>query len=313
MTATSGVTRTWRSLLVAVSVLCGLSAAASAQLAVQSGLAIEGITKEDEQGAVYAFDAPEAGMLSVVLRGAGDVYVEVRDGDGVLLPGGYSDQDLDGDVGAEQAVVVLGEPGRVRIHVHAHGAAAAFTLVPGFVASPKLANRDADSRPKGAIPLPVGGSVTDTVVPGRGDRRDVFRLEGDGLVVVSTTSTRGDVWLNGIDATPVGGDGLLDDLGEMFGMGGDDGWYEPGYSELYSDYDFGGDVGREGFVVYLREGVPQYVSVTSADGEPLAYTITCTPLTGGAGVKDEVARDPARPDEAPSDRDAERRAPRAPH
>lgn len=264
----------------------------SGEVVLDPGVASTLELSSDWNGGVgCVFQAESPGLLSVVVRADGDVSVEAFDASGFALTGGWSDQDLDGDFGAEQFAASVEEAGPVRIVVTSFGDATSATVTAGFTAMTEMANDDADRRPKGALALTVGVPVQDQLDPSDGDTVDTFRLEGRGLTVVEVRASSGDVELSGVQVPRNTGDGegfIGSLVSAMVGgnSGGMDdfangGGYGAEFSPYYSDADLGGDFGHEAFVIMLQPGVPEYVQVISLDSEATSYTLRAWPAMEG--------------------------------
>ena len=92
-----------------------------------------------EGSAEYSFKAETAGVLTVVARSLNesDLQLLVTDMDGQPLPDGRSDQDLGGDVGAEQFAVTLPRAGGYRVVVETFaGGQASFQLGVSWISLP---------------------------------------------------------------------------------------------------------------------------------------------------------------------------------
>ncbi|MEM8782257.1 MAG: hypothetical protein AAGE65_05300 [Planctomycetota bacterium] len=251
-----------------------------------------------------AFEAPSAGLLSVAIRADADVALQAFDAEGLPLAGGWSDQDLALDLGAEQMSATVDQAGPVRVVVTPYDSVGQASLVATFAPWPAVENRDADSRPSGAAALKVGGSLDGALAPESGDRSDMFRVEGAGMVVVELRAAEADVALSGfVVADPAGQASMGRFLGTVMdaiaGEAGGDAAFEGDWNALgaeasphYSDADLGGDLGHEAFVLVLTPGRPEFVQVESVDDAATAYTIWCWPVGGDAAA--------ASPSEAPA-------------
>lgn len=128
--------------------------------------------------AVYEFTAATAGVLTVVVKGSGDLYLVIRDAEGQTVNDGIADRDLMNSTGIEQLTVTLTEGGLYRVHVHQQedGEATfeiggAWVSFPGFTVA-----SDPDRRPATAQPLAIGASHEDSLDSAAGDRADWFVL-----------------------------------------------------------------------------------------------------------------------------------------
>jgi hypothetical protein len=149
----------------------------------------------------YAFAAAEPGYLVLILRASGgeDLTLTVTDGEGQVLPDGRSDQDLNGDVGAEQLLLAIPTPGNYVVKVRCYDEHASFQLGSTFFPSGMAAvPDDPDGRPSGAIELAVGESHDDALDPAAGDRADWYRIRvdrGGTLTVLTRAEGDGDLRL----------------------------------------------------------------------------------------------------------------------
>jgi hypothetical protein len=143
--------------------------------------------RADGDFATYEFEAASAGVLSVAVRGAGDLKLEVLDSDGQLVPDGSSDRDL-GDVGTEQLSVILGEPGTYRVRVRVLDGSSSFDIGAAWIAFPAMARpSDPDGRPSRARTVELGRTVEDSLNTEDGDALDWYVLtpERDGVLTVA--------------------------------------------------------------------------------------------------------------------------------
>lgn len=220
---------------------------ALAQEPLPMGSATRG-TLSDGQ-ASYVFEAAGPGFLTVVLRAeAGeDLGLMVADPEDQILPDGRSDDDIEGDLGAEQLVVAIPEAGRYTVMVESFGEGSASFLIGGsFLATEAAAGtRDPDARPTGAIELAVGAAHEDSLHPEEGDRADWYRIvvKKAGVLTV-TTRAEGD------------GDLRL----ERYGEGG---FRDP---EDSSDQDMEGVLGNESLTVEVSAGDVVYIKVVPSLG-----------------------------------------------
>ena len=125
--------------------------------------------------AVYQFTAASAGVLTVTVKGNGDLAMRVIDEDGQALPDGTTDADRNGDTGTEMLAVPVTEAGvyRVQVRMQDNGVSkfqigASWIPFPGFAVPP-----DPDRRPGQARVIDIGKSYEDSLgTPG--DRVDWF-------------------------------------------------------------------------------------------------------------------------------------------
>ncbi len=225
--------------------LLPLTALAQAPLPI--GTAAHGTLLDGE--AAYAFEAPTAGFLTVVLRAeAGeDLTLMVADPYDQILPDGRSDFDIDGNLGAEQLVVALPESGRYLILVESFGeASASFVIGGSFLTAGVAAGvEDPDSRPTGAIELAVGATHEDSLHPEEGDRADWYRItigRSGVLTVLTRAEGEGDLQL------------------ERYAKGS---FREP---EDTSDRDMDGVLGNESLTMSVTAGDMVYIKVVPSLG-----------------------------------------------
>jgi hypothetical protein len=155
--------------------------------------------------AVLPFDAPSAGVLTVVVRSMdeSDLVLLLTDQDGQPLPEARSDSDLGGDPGAEQLAVTIPRSGVYRVRVESYSVSSRFTIGASWIAFPDLEiPADPDGSPRTAIALRFGqpqeGSLDGTV----GDHWDWYMLtaEDAGTVTVGTRSEENDLILEAFEA-----------------------------------------------------------------------------------------------------------------
>ncbi|MEQ8328939.1 MAG: hypothetical protein RH859_00605 [Longimicrobiales bacterium] len=195
----------------------------------------------------YRVTVDGAGFLTVVARSPGDdLRLRVTDEEGQTLPGGEMDGDHGGDVGAEQAVVVLPRAGTYHVFVGTFGGGSGpFSVGGSFLASDLAARaEDPDGRPSLAQSIEPGADHNDSIDPAAGDPWDWFRItsEAGGILTVLTRAAEGDLRL------------------EIYEEGS---YREPLDS---SDQDEGGVLGNESISVDLAPGQVIYVRVGPSMG-----------------------------------------------
>lgn len=207
-------------------------------------------------GAEYTFEAPGAGFLTVVVRAQDDVILTIMDDEFQPLPGAQSDQDLGGDPGAEQLVVVVPAAGSYRVMVEPFGSSAAGFHIGGtFMASALMeAPVDPDGKPSGAVQLEAGSMNDASLDPMQGDRWDWFAITADQagvMTILTRTEDEGDLRL------------------EVFRS---DDFRMPIDS---SDQDMDGILGNESVTVGVTAGETIYARVSPAfgDGSPMTYQV----------------------------------------
>lgn len=216
----------------------------------------------DGQPATYRVTAPDAGVLSVAVEGAGDLKLQVLDADGQPLPDGLADADLDGKTGRETASVRIAEPGVYLVQVTPlDDEAGAFEVGASFLAFPAFAKAaDPDGRPSRARALELGRAVEDALDSNAGDLRDWF---------VVTVAQEGTLAL----ATRALGEGDgLDLVLEAFADGA---FVEP---LQQSDNDLQEDTAREGVTLAVRPGQKVYVRVRLQSGGAGRYRLSSSLL-----------------------------------
>jgi len=228
---------------------------AQATGALQLGSTASGLVAGGKP-AVFEFEAETAGVLTVVVRGAGgaDLILLVTDDIGQALGDARSDQDLGGDASAEQLMTALTVPGTYHVRVEAYSGQSSFEIAAGWIAFPSMeAAADADSRPTEATSLVPGTPVSDSLDPNAGDGWDWYAVtsETGGLITVLTESSEGDLAL------------------EVFAEG------EFGEAITRSDQDTGGVSGNESITMRIEAGQTLYfkVSPVFSFGEAVPYTI----------------------------------------
>jgi hypothetical protein len=186
----------------------GAAQAGAQQLAVGS---VTSGTASD-QGAVFQFRASSAGLLTVVVRGTadGDLVLTVGDEDGQPLAGGHSDQDLNGNAGAEQLMVTVPRAGAYTVRVASWSGTAPFQIGASWLSFPALElPTDPDGAPSRATALTTAQqSRQDALDHATGDYWDwyVITADGAGTLTVVTRAEEGDValeaYLQGSFANP---------------------------------------------------------------------------------------------------------------
>lgn len=216
-------------------------AALAAQAALPMGKLSEGTLTGGE--VEYAFSATEPGFLLVVVRSSAgeDISLAFTDSEGQTLPEGTSDQDLNGDVGAEQLLVTIPRPGAYVVAVRCYDETASFRVGGSFLPSGlPAAPEDPDGRPSRAQELAVGVSHEDVIDPSAGDHVDWFRIsvDKDGLLTVFTrVEGEGDLRLES--------------------------YLEPEFGEpdRFSDEDRDGIMGNESLTLDVKAGQVVYIRV----------------------------------------------------
>ena len=208
------------------------------------GQVTSGATDGNEP-AIFTFTAEAAGVLTVVVRGKNevDLTITVTDSLGQPLPDGNSDRDLGGDVGAEQAAVVIPGAGDYQVRIGTWGGGGLFDIAAGFVPFPALARApDPDGLPTAAADLVPGAPIEDQIDPSNGDGWDWFKVtaESAGVITVITEAPEGDLVL------------------EVFAEG------EFGEAVNRSDQDMQGVTGNESLTVNAAAGQTFYFKVTPA-------------------------------------------------
>jgi hypothetical protein len=185
---------------VAVALLAlGLGAAQAGAQQLTLGSLTTGTASD--QGTLYQFNAASAGLLTVVIRATadGDIVLTVGDEDGQPLSGGHSDQDLNGNAGAEQLVVTIPRAGTYTVRVASWGGSVPFQIGASWLSFPALELPvDPDGAPSRATALGTAQqSRQDGLDHATGDYWDwyVITAEAAGTLTVATRAEEGDVAL----------------------------------------------------------------------------------------------------------------------
>ncbi len=220
------------------------------------GSVTSAMTGGNDSPAVFAFNAQTAGVLTVVVRGQGDadLVLDVTDSLGQLLPEGNSDQDLNGDSGAEQVAVTIPMAGDYKVEVGAWGAGGPFEIAAGWISYPGLAREpDPDGLPTDATELVPGTPIDDQIDPPSGDLWDWYKITATSAVVITvlTEAPEGDLVI------------------ELYFDG------EFGDYENRSDQDLGSVTGNESMTVQAEAGQTYYFKIAPAFGsaEAIPYRI----------------------------------------
>ncbi|BAM04027.1 hypothetical protein [Phycisphaera mikurensis] len=221
----------------------------------------------------YRFEAPGPGELKVAVGGAADLVIGVLGPEGLEAAAGFSDQDLEG-AWTERVGVPIVAAGAYQVLVQAHDAdagGAALHLAAAFVPgepqpSDTFFAEDIALMRALAEPgtLRVGNDAAGTLPP---EGLAVFRLEAaPGLYAVLSASDA-DLDLAGAAASAgSAGDALaLPSLG--------------GYSDAWSDADFGGEPGREAMVLEIPAGETAWVRVGGYNAEEARFRLRLQPLS----------------------------------
>lgn len=161
-----------------------------------------------EGKADFSFKARSAGILTVAARSLNDtdLMLMVTDSDGQPLPDGGSDQDLGGDVGAEQFAVTIPRADEYKVMVETFGGGdpASFQLGASWLSFPDLeVPADPDGSPGAATRLIIGQDThSDIIDDTAGDYWDWFVLKADkaGTLTVATRTDGGDLVLEAFEA-----------------------------------------------------------------------------------------------------------------
>lgn len=202
-----------------------------------------------EQGVVLQFTATSAGLLTVVIRSSadGDIVLTVGDEDGQPLAGGHSDQDLNGNAGAEQLVVTIPRAGTYTVRVGSWGGPVPFQIGASWLPFPALElPADPDGSPSRATALTTAQqNRQDALDPATGDYWDwyVITAEQAGTLTVVTRADEGDVALEA---------------------------YHPGAfgsSAERSDSDLQGSTGNEALTLAVTAGQKLFFKVVDIGGQ----------------------------------------------
>ncbi len=231
------------------------SADAWSQQQLTLGSVTSAVTGGSDSPAVFAFSVETAGVLTVVVRGQGDadLLLDVTDVQGQRLPEGHSDQDLNGDEGAEQVVVTIPTAGDYRVEVGAWGAGGPFEITASWISFPALGrDPDPDGLPTNATELVPGTPIEDQIDPSSGDLWDWYKVTATSAVVITvlTEAPEGDLVI------------------ELYNDG------EFGDYEDRSDQDLGGVNGNESMTVQAQAGQTYYFKIAPAfEGQAIPYRI----------------------------------------
>lgn len=236
-------------LLALAAAAYGAAAHAQTPAPLPTGKTAGGQTS-DSAPAVYRFNAPAAGVLTIAVQADEDVSLLVTDAEGQALPEGTADRDLFGSAGNEQITVTLPEPGEYRVQVRMYGnGSSKFQIGSSWIAMPGFAqpNLDPDRRPSLATAVEVGQSREDSLNSNDGDAWDWFLL---------TPKTRGTltVILRSVnDSSP---DLALELYSEK----------DLAKPTVRSDEDLQGNTTHESATVDVTAGEKVYVKVSGAVG-----------------------------------------------
>jgi hypothetical protein len=188
-----------KSRIVVAILALGLATAQAGAQQLELGAVATGTASE--VGAVFQFRASSAGLLTVVIRATaeGDLALTVGDEDGQPLAGGHSDQDLNGNAGAEQLVVTIPRAGAYTVRVRSWGEGGPFQIGASWLSFPALETpADPDGAPSRAIDLTTAQqSRQDALDHATGDYWDWFVITADraGTLTVVTRAEEGDLAL----------------------------------------------------------------------------------------------------------------------
>ena len=209
-----------------------------------------------EAAAAFQFGAETAGFLTVVVRGTGDadLRIQITDEAGLPLRGGTSDQDIGGELDAEQLTIVIPREGTYHVYIETLSGSTLFNVGGAWIPFPEVGTEpDPDGHPDAATPLVPGSPVEDSVNAAEGDLWDWYTVtsETGGMVTVIVEAPAGDL---GLEA------------------------YNEGEYRQYlnsSDQDMQGVPGNESLTLPIEAGQTLYFKVYPIfEGEGLiAYTI----------------------------------------
>lgn len=220
-----------------------------------------GGTASGNTAAVYRFNAPAAGVLSIAVHAEDDVTLSVTDAEGQTVPDGTADRDLFGSGGNEQILVTLHEAGEYRVHVRMlDSGSTKFDIGGAWVAMPAFARAsDPDRRPSLATALEPGRSHEDALTESDGDYWDWFAITpktGGTLTVVVRQV----------------GEGSLDLALELFSAD------ELSKAIVRSDDDLQGNTASESASIDVKSGQKIYAKVSGATGNPTGRYRVATSL-----------------------------------
>jgi hypothetical protein len=211
----------------------------------------------DSKIASLSFNAPAAGVLTVVVRSTdeSDLVLVVTDGDGQPLPEARSDRDLGGNSGAEQLAVTVPRAGEYQVRVEPFGSGSArFKIGASWISFPDLEiPPDPNGSPSTATAIREGQEPFDESLDGTaGDYWDwfVFTAERAGTLTVTTRAEDGDLVLEAFEAGS--------------------------YTEALerSDQDLQGVSGNEALTLIVTAGQKVYFKVSAwNEGAQIAYRL----------------------------------------
>jgi hypothetical protein len=170
-------------------------AASSAQVALPIGSTASGTISGQESGE-YLLDLEGPGFLAVIVRAGeeeDDLVLTITDDEGQVLLSGRSDQDLGGQMGAEQLLVQIPGGGQYSVVVSQNygSSTISFEVGAAFLTTPMAAAEpDPDGKPSGATALEIDGGQEDSIYPGQGDGWDWYSVTATSAGVL-TVLTRG--------------------------------------------------------------------------------------------------------------------------
>lgn len=185
-------------------------------VALPVGASAQGVARKAAP-ATYRFDAPSAGLLTVLVHvdGAADLILFICDEDGEPLadwidpsgqafPGARCDRDLLASKGVETLTMLVPSTGRYTAVVEVSDLPEArFSISGGFAPAPELARKPDPraGRVRDAVVVPLGDQLTQaetTLTPKEHDLRDWFSIhcERAGKLRVVVRATEGDLRLD---------------------------------------------------------------------------------------------------------------------
>ncbi len=258
-----------RLLITAVAFSCVFSAVALAEpIPLPLGMSIHGETTTDDL-AEYLFEADGPGMLSVAIRSDNgeDVAFSVRTAAGEALVGGDFDIDFNGNVGAEQGIIILPVEGEYVITVRPLGGSAEFVMGVSWLPFDEAADGlngtivEPVDPTEVAEPILLGEQFEDSIDATEGERERWYSYEAheDGVFVIIVHNSRTDMIIEGYN----------------------DGAFANSFAR--SDEDFGGNAGNEIILTAVREGEVYYFKVSPlSQGSSAEFHVLCEVFPGAA-------------------------------
>lgn len=195
----------------------------------------------------YDFQSDGSGVLTIVVRGDGDISISVLDESGQPVPSGRIDIDFEGNQGAEQGAIILGEEGKFRVVIGCLGFEASYVLGASWLPIDEVVRlADPQGSPGDAVAMELEETYRGAIEIGNGDRKDWFRFEAEEatrLTVATRSRENGDLVLES--------------------------YSEDSFEFIVdrSDQDLEGNPGNESITTDLEEGDIVYFVVSTFGGD----------------------------------------------